>query len=79
LEWWRGLASGSDAVYACEELAKHYEWHDVDLAQAIRWVERGIELAQARTAGHKQDEAREGLDHRLARLRLKAGHTKAPA
>ena len=71
LFWWQQLVEGSDAVYACEELAKHYEWHDQDLPQAIAWTERAIILAEALPPGLQRRETLAELDHRLARLQSK--------
>jgi uncharacterized protein len=71
LAWWRELAETAGAVYACEELAKHYEWHDQDLPQAIAWTQRGLDLARTWPPGPKQRESLAQLEHRLARLNLK--------
>jgi len=71
LPWWQELAGTVGAVYACEELAKHYEWHDQDLAQALSWTEQGMRLVRAWPAGPKRREAQADLEHRLERLRVK--------
>ncbi|HNS50721.1 MAG TPA: ribonuclease H-like domain-containing protein [Anaerolineae bacterium] len=71
LRWWRALAEGLRAVYACEELAKHYEWHDGDPARALAWTEHGLALAQAWVPGPARAEAVAGLEHRRERLRRK--------
>jgi uncharacterized protein YprB with RNaseH-like and TPR domain len=71
LPWWQQLAEIAGAVYACEELAKHYEWHEEDLVQARAWTERGIALAEAWPPGPKRKEALFDLQHRLERLTLK--------
>ena len=71
LAWWQCLVEATGAVYGCEELAKHYEWHDNDLAQALAWTERGIDLAGAWPAGTKRRETLASLDHRLRRLQRK--------
>jgi uncharacterized protein len=71
LYWWQQLVEGADAVYACEELAKHYEWHDQDLPQAVAWTERAISLAEALPPGLQRRETLTELDHRLARLQSK--------
>ena len=71
LPWWRRLVETAGAVYACEELAKHYEWHDGDMAQAIAWTEQGIALTKAWPPGLKRREALAELEHRLERLQRK--------
>lgn len=70
--WWQALAEGTGAVYACEELAKHFEWHDADPAEALAWTERGLALARAWLPGPARVEALAGLEHRQERLRGKA-------
>jgi len=69
--WWQQLADTAGAVYACEELAKHYEWHDQDLAQAAAWTQRAIALAEGSASGPGQQEALADLQYRLARLARK--------
>jgi hypothetical protein len=75
--WWQALVESTGAVYACEELSKHYEWHEVDLSQAIAWAERGIYLAQAWPPGPGRSQAVADLAHRLARLMGKIGSVRA--
>jgi hypothetical protein len=84
--WWQQLAQNLDAVYACEELAKYYEWHALDLPLAIVWTQQGIALAQRWTPGSRfwpgrtrQRETLTELHHRLARLQRKQdGSAPAP-
>jgi tetratricopeptide (TPR) repeat protein len=71
LAWWQRLVETEGAVYGCEELAKHYEWHDWDLVQALAWTERGIVLAEAWPAGTERREILAGLEHRRQRLQRK--------
>jgi uncharacterized protein YprB with RNaseH-like and TPR domain len=71
LAWWQRLVEDHCAVYACEELAKHFEWHDADLPQAITWTERALALVGAGPPGPKRREALADLEHRLERLRRK--------
>jgi uncharacterized protein YprB with RNaseH-like and TPR domain len=72
LGWWRQLVEVEGAVYACEELAKYYEWHDPDLAEAMIWTQKGIGLAQTWPRGARRREALAQLQHRLQRLEQKA-------
>jgi uncharacterized protein YprB with RNaseH-like and TPR domain len=71
LRWWQELVESHGAVYACEELAKHYEWQDADLVQAVAWTERGVALAGAWPPGPKRRDALAELEHRLERLNRK--------
>jgi hypothetical protein len=72
LGWWRQLVEIEGAVYACEELAKYYEWHEPDLGEAMIWTRKGIELARAWPRGAGRREALAQLEHRLQRLERKA-------
>ena len=71
LPWWQQLVETEGAVYACEELAKHYEWQDKDLDQARDWTQRAIQLVQAWPPGLKRRDAQAELEHRLQRLERK--------
>jgi hypothetical protein len=76
LSWWQQLAEESGAVYACEELAKHYEWHERDLVQALAWTERGIGLVKGRPGISKRREQLASLQHRQGRLNRKLASEK---
>jgi uncharacterized protein YprB with RNaseH-like and TPR domain len=71
LGWWRQLVETEGAVYACEELAKYYEWRAPDLTEAMIWTRKGIELARAWPRGAGRREALAQLEHRLRRLERK--------
>ncbi len=71
LAWWQALAETAGAAYACEELAKHYEWHDADLPQALAWTERALALVEAWPPSTGRTQALADLDHRRERLRAK--------
>jgi tetratricopeptide (TPR) repeat protein len=73
LPWWQRLAEEHGAVYACEELAKHYEWQDEDLHQAVTWTQEALGLVGAWPRGRKRREAAADLEHRLDRLARKLG------
>ena len=61
--YWRKLAESGDGE-AWIELAKHYEWHEVDLKQALACAQ----AAQALTRDHA---ARDEIAHRIERLQRK--------
>lgn len=71
LPWWQRLVEVVDAVYACEELAKHFEWQDQDLSQAMAWTQHGIDLARQWPSGPKRRTALMELNHRQERLARK--------
>jgi len=72
LPWWQRLAREEGAVYAFEELAKHYEWHARDATQALAWTEEAIALVQGWPPGPPRREALADLEHRLNRLRQRS-------
>jgi uncharacterized protein YprB with RNaseH-like and TPR domain len=77
LSWWQRLAETDRAVYACEELAKHYEWHDEDLHQAVTWTHEALVLVGAWPRSRKRRDMLAELEHRLDRLtrKLEAGES----
>jgi len=72
LPWWQRLAREEGAIYAFEELAKHYEWHARDAAQALAWTEEAMALVQGWPPGAPRREALAELQHRLSRLRQRS-------
>jgi uncharacterized protein YprB with RNaseH-like and TPR domain len=73
LPLWEELAAiGMDAT-GHEELAKHYEWHDRDLAQALAWTEGALALARGWRPGIQREETLVAFEWRQARLLRKLG------
>lgn len=72
LIYWQQIAATSfDEVEAHVELAKHYEWHHQDIAEAIVWTNRALALV-ASWRGRAQARLVEAeLQHRLVRLQGK--------
>jgi len=71
---WQQIAyTSSGDVAAHVELAKHYEWHDPDLAAAIRWTRAALDLLERLPLTPNTRLARAELNHRLERLQKKAG------
>ena len=64
---WQQVAYTSfEDVTAHVELAKYYEWHARDLAQARAWTEQALELLEGAQTSARTVHAE--LEHRLARL-----------
>lgn len=54
-----------------EELAKHHEWQELDLAAARKWTLWGLHTARQLPPGPAREEALSSLQHRLERLERK--------
>ncbi len=74
---WQQLAVTSfDDVSAHVELAKYYEWHDIDLERALEWTMRALALSEALDSA-RADAVVAELIHRRTRLESKiAGRDK---
>jgi len=73
LRIWEALsdAPGSLGVEACVELAKHYEWQDVNLERALVWTQEAIAIVASMPEGYLRDELDAELSHRRRRLSRK--------
>lgn len=69
--WERLAALGAD-VGAHVELAKHYEWRERDLGQALAWTEAALAQIKAWPPGPVRDQAHRDLAHRRERLARKS-------
>jgi hypothetical protein len=68
---WQQLAVTSfDDVSAHVELAKYYEWHDIQLGVALHWTAQALALSDLMDPALAEITAAE-LDHRRARLERK--------
>jgi uncharacterized protein YprB with RNaseH-like and TPR domain len=76
LPLWELLADLKQDTVGHEELAKHYEWHEHNLEQAIEWTQRGINLAEAWRPGLQRTEALRALNHRHERLSRKLANKR---
>lgn len=76
---WEFLADLKMDILGHEELAKYYEWHTGDPAQALRWAEAGIALAESWQPGLSQVQALASLKHRRERLIRKLAGKADPA
>jgi hypothetical protein len=69
---WITSVPGPD-VTPYEELAKHHEWHEPDLAAARKWTLWGLHTARQLPPGPAREETLASLQHRLERLERKLG------
>jgi uncharacterized protein len=67
---WITSVPGPD-VTPYEELAKHHEWHELDLAAARKWTLWGLHSAKQLPPGPAREETLSSLQHRLERLERK--------
>ncbi len=67
---WITSVPGPD-VTPYEELAKHHEWHEQDLAAARKWTLWGLHTAKQLPPGPTREETLASLQHRLERLERK--------
>ncbi len=72
---WITSVPGSD-IFPYEELAKHHEWHEPDLAAARKWTLWGLHTARQLPPGPTREEALASLQHRLERLERKLAELK---
>ena len=70
---WEQLASFStDDAAPFVELAKFYEWHALDLEQAVAWTKRALKVVAGWPDDWHKAETKTELEHRLERLKGKA-------
>jgi len=68
VSWWEQAAAHGH-IYACIELAKHYEHRIRDYAAAQKWVHLALELANSEDLpAYMRQHWQAELDHRLTRL-----------
>ena len=74
--FWQQIASTVyDEVDAHVELAKFYEWHEIDYQKATFWTEQGLSITQSwSNRGYGQMVGAE-LEHRLKRLQRKQNNS----
>ena len=77
---WEAVAQASTAdalssIEACIELAKYYEWHEIDLAQALAWTERALTIAASLTDRFARSQVQPEVEHRKQRLMRKIDRT----
>ncbi len=60
-----------EGVEACVELAKHYEWHELNLDRAAVWTREAIGITDVLPDDHLRDRLAAELAYRLQRLERK--------
>ena len=73
-EDWIGTVAGDDLT-PYVELAKHHEWHTLDLAAARGWAAWALRIAEGWQPGPARTEAVADLRHRFERVERKLGGT----
>lgn len=68
-DWITSVPGADPTPY--EELAKHYEWHEVDLGAARKWTLWALHTAGQMPSSPAREQAIAGLEHRLERLERK--------
>jgi hypothetical protein len=71
--WQQIAATSFEDVSAHVELAKHYEWHEREIATAIQWTAMAKSLVERWYDPARAIIMRRELDHRLQRLARKSG------
>jgi hypothetical protein len=77
---WEAVAQASTAdalasIEACTELAKYYEWHAIDLPQALVWTERALTIATSLPDRFTRSQVLPEVEHRKQRLVKKMART----
>ncbi len=77
---WKAVAQAAaiDALPACEaciELAKYYEWHEINLPQALAWTEQASMIAAALPDRLARQQLLPEVEHRKQRLIRKTERT----
>ena len=69
--WIQWAMEDASNVEAHVELAKFYEWHEVDLEKALAWTRQGLSVLGRWPTGLRKQEAEAELSYRQARLERK--------
>jgi tetratricopeptide (TPR) repeat protein len=69
--WIQWAMEDEDNVEAHVELAKFYEWHQVELEKALAWTEQALAVVARWHHDPRQSDAEAELNHRLERLKRK--------
>ncbi len=69
--WIQWAMEDESRVEAHVELAKFYEWHEVELEKALAWTKQALSVVARWPRGLPRDQVRAELNHRRARLERK--------
>ncbi len=69
--WIQWAMEDTSSVEAYVELAKFYEWHEIELEKALAWTKQAQSVVAQWPPGLRRDETAADLNHRQARLRRK--------
>ena len=70
-QWMQWALEDESNVEAHIELAKFYEWHELELEKALTWTQRGLNVVATWPKGLRRSDAEAELTHRRARLEQK--------
>ncbi|MGD9100481.1 MAG: ribonuclease H-like domain-containing protein [Anaerolineae bacterium] len=74
--WVQWALEDEGSVEAQVELAKFYEWRQVDLEKALAWTGQALGVVAGWPKGLRRDDVEAELHHRQARLERKLGKAK---
>jgi uncharacterized protein YprB with RNaseH-like and TPR domain len=69
--WIQWAMQDESRIKAHVELAKFYEWHEIDLEKALAWTKQASDVIARWPRGQPRDAAQEEVDYRRARLEQK--------
>lgn len=72
--WIQWAMEDESQVEAQVELAKFYEWHEIDLGKALAWTKQALGVVARWPKGPRKSATEAELHHRLARLERKIGN-----
>ena len=75
--WLQWAMEDEGQIEAHVELAKFYEWHEVELSKALAWTKQALNVVGKWPRGLGRNTAKEELTHRRARLERKISTSEA--
>lgn len=70
---WEALSESQTrlGIDACVELAKYYEWRDINIERAAVWTQEAVDIIAASPESYEREQIESDLAHRLKRLNRK--------